>query len=178
MWDLTPFGWMPLDSFWTIQGKTEVHRAVHTSPSIEFIMQPVEIHFSPPVHQYTSVNVHIGPYDLVIQVLCLTAARKSKDHRKETQFLQGRDVGLLSFTLSGTLLDLSWTLHTGCHSKLILLYSFTYPWNVCVPLLFVKSFSSQLWLIFGESAIAICYTKNISFYCFLKQFMKLYLTPL
>lgn len=87
-------------------------------------------------------------------------------HSKETHFLLGRGVGLLSVTLSGTPLNLSQSLHTGCQGKPTLFYSFNYLRNVFVHLLCVKSFSLQLSLIFGERAIAICYTKAFVFIVF------------
>lgn len=118
-------------------------------------MQPAEINCFYPMHQNSSVHMHSRPKQLVIQ--CLAAPQKN--HSKETHSLLVREVGFLSFTVSGTLLALSLSLHTGCQGKFTLLYSSNYPRNVCVPLFCVKSFSLQLSLIFWESNKTIGYTK-------------------
>lgn len=89
----------------------------------------------------------------------LLCCSPEEHHSKETHFLLEREVGFLSFSVPGTLVALSLSLHTGCQGKFTLLYPSNYPRNVCVRILCVKSFSLQLSLIFWESAIAVCYTK-------------------
>lgn len=101
-----------------------------------------------------------------------------EQHSKETQFLLGRDVSLLSFTLSSFIYafeHISWFIKEPADRLPEQTHFFNYPRNVC---------ASSLCKVIQFTAVAHflmnCYSyllhKNISFYCFLKQFMKIYLT--
>lgn len=135
-----------LDRFRTIQWKKELHcPSMHFSSKSIYYAACRSSLFSSHAPKYISVRAQQA---IAVGIHCLAAPQKNTTHSKETHFMLQREVGFLPFTVSGTLLALSLSLHKGCQGQFTLLYSSNYPKNVCEPLLCVKSFSLQSSLIF------------------------------